>query len=506
MFLVSVFLQSLGSTLLLTLVYSVWIYFTSPIKSIPGPFFAKFTNLWRFFDTYGGRPELTQQMLHEKYGNAVRLGPNIVSISDPKLLRTLYNTRGDFLKSKFYTLNDTKVGSQIIHNVFSTLSNEFHASAMRPIQKFYKMSSVLTHEPLVDDTIAAFCKRLDEEFVETGKACKMDEWLLFFAWDVIAQMTFSRPMGFMDQGKDYSGLLATADRALDYFATVGQMPSFDHWLAKNPIRPIGPPSFDLAAIYCAQQALERQESNEKREDKPDMLDGFLEVKKSNPEIMNNQVVIGALLVNVLAGSDTSAILLRSIIYYTLKNPKVYQKLREELDNADLVHPVTYAAASFLPYLDAVIKESMRIHPSVGLLLERVVPESCLTLSDGTVIPPGTIVGMNGWVIHQNKEIYGQDAACFKPERWLRDLGAGETEDDFQARLSLMKTTDLTFGAGNRICLGKNISILEVYKVISTFFLKYDMAFVDPAKEWHVQNSWFVRQSGIDIKIQRRKRQ
>lgn len=302
----------------------------------------------------------------------------------------------------------------------------------------------------------------------------MDEWLLFFAWDVIAQMTFSRSMGFMDHGKDYSGLLATADRALDYFATVGQMPSLDHWLAKNPIRPIGPPGFDLAAIYCAQQAMERQQSSEKREGKPDMLDRLLGVKESNPEMMNDQVVIGALLVNVLAGSDTSAILLKSIIYYTLKNTKVYQRLQEELDKADLAHPVSYAAASTLPYLDAVIKESMRIHPGVGLLLERVVPESGLTLSDGTIIPPGTIVGMNGWVIHQNKEIYGQDATCFKPERWLRDLSAGETEDEFQARLSLMKTTDLTFGAGNRICLGKNISILEVYKVIPTLFLKYDV--------------------------------
>lgn len=78
---------------------SLWAYFHSPLKNFPGPFAAKFTNLWRFFDTYGGRPELTQRLLHEKYGSAVRIGPNTISLSDPKLIRTLYNTRGDFLKA-----------------------------------------------------------------------------------------------------------------------------------------------------------------------------------------------------------------------------------------------------------------------------------------------------------------------------------------------------------------------------------------------------------------------
>ena len=337
------------------------------------------------------------------------------------------------------------------------------------------MSTLLAQEPLVDGTIDAFCKRINDEFVDTGKTCKMDEWMLFFAWDVIAQLTFRRPMGFMDEGRDHSGLLSTADKALDYFATVGQIPALDHWLAKNPIRPIGPPSFDAAAIFCAQQVMERQQAGPKASGQADMLDGFLEMKKVNPETMNDNAIVGALLVNILAGADTTAIILRAVVYYTLKNPKVYKKLLEELDNANLRTPISYAATNALPYLNAVITESMRIHPGVGLLLERIVPEGGLPLSDGTVIPPGTIVGMNGWVIHQDKQIYGQDAASFNPDRWLRDVASGETEEDFQARLSLMKATDLTFGVGNRICLGKNISILETYKVIATLFLTYDVS-------------------------------
>lgn len=337
------------------------------------------------------------------------------------------------------------------------------------------MSAVLAQEPLVDGTIVAFFKRLDEEFVESGKTCKIDEWMLFFSWDVIAQMTFRRPMGFMDEGRDHSGLLHTADRALDYFATIGQIPALDHWLAKNPVRPIGPPSFDSAAIFCAQQVMERKQSGANASGQPDMLDGFIDMQKVNPEAVTDNDLISALIVNIVAGADTTASLLRAVVYYVLKNPKVHKRLLEELDKANLATPVTYAAATALPYFDAVIRETARIGPGVGLILERVVPEGGLSLSDGKVIPAGTIVGMNPWVVHQDKEVYGEDAASFNPDRWLRDVASGETEEDFQLRFSRMKATDLTFGAGNRICLGRNIALLQAYKAITTLFLTYDVS-------------------------------
>ncbi|KAH8808618.1 cytochrome P450 [Xylogone sp. PMI_703] len=503
------FLQCLSSLLIIVLSSLIWGYLKSPLKDIPGPFFAKFTNLWRFFDTYSGRPELTQRILHERYGNAVRLGPNIVSLSDPSLIRTIYSSKGEFIKSAFYTVNDTKVGNTIIKNAFSTQSNEFHARALRPIGKFYKMSSLLsTQQPNVENTIELFCKRLDEEFVNgpnAGRTCSMDQWLLFFAWDVIGQMTFSKPMGFLEKGKDDTGLLITADKALDYFATIGQIPELDHWLAKNPIMPIGPPSFDSAAILAAQTSIARQQGKDGHDPhvQRDMLDDFIDIKNNSPEMLDDNGIVGSLLINLLAGSDTTAILLRSIVYHVLKNPKVYKRLQRELDGAGLKFPIAYDDSIKLLYFNAVVSEAGRIHPGVGLLLERIVPEGGLPLPDGTVIPAGTIVGMNPWVVHQNKKVFGEDAESFNPDRWLQHVDEGETEEEYKARVTLMKQTDLTFGAGNRICLGRHISLLETFKLIPTLFLRYEFALENPEKVWHVQNSWFVRQEGLDIKIRRR---
>ena len=176
---------------------------------------------------------------------------------------------------------------------------------------------------------------------------------------------------------------------------------------------------------------------------------------------------------MFAGSDTTGITLRAVLYYVLKNPRVHRRLQQELDEANFPSPVSYRAAQSLPYLTAVIEEATRMHPAVGLPLERIVPASGLTLPDGRFIAPGTIVGMNAWVVHQDKNVYGPDAESFNPDRWLQ--GSDETAAEYQARRSRMREADLTFGAGNRVCLGKNISILEIYKFMATLFMHYQVS-------------------------------
>jgi len=76
----------------------LWNHFRSPLKSFPGPFATSYTNIWRLWDVYRGRCDITQNALHRKYGSAVRIGPNILSLSDPNLIGQVYNTRSPWLK------------------------------------------------------------------------------------------------------------------------------------------------------------------------------------------------------------------------------------------------------------------------------------------------------------------------------------------------------------------------------------------------------------------------
>lgn len=65
----------------------------------------------------------------------------------------------------------------------------------------------------------------------------------------------------------------------------------------------------------------------------------------------------------------------------------------------------------------MIKEAMRLHPAVMMPLPRLVPEGGAVLCDHR-LPTGTEVGVNAALIHYNTKIYGDDAASFRPERWL----------------------------------------------------------------------------------------
>ncbi|MCJ1305978.1 hypothetical protein MMC08_008795, partial [Hypocenomyce scalaris] len=116
----------------------------------------------------------------------------------------------------------------------------------------------------------------------------------------------------------------------------------------------------------------------------------------------------------------------------------------------------------LPYLDACFKESFRLHPALGTVLERVVPLSGAKIC-GEWIPGGTIVGCHTWVLGRHKETFGEDVEAFRPERWL--------EDDAE-KVAMMNRALLQFGAGSRTCIKKNISLLEMYKLVPSFLKSF----------------------------------
>lgn len=338
---------------------------------------------------------------------------------------------------------------------------------------FYKLSALLKYEPLMDESIKYFHKRLEEVFINAAKSGSLpiDRWILYLAWDFMSNITFSRSMGFLDTTRDHSGWLAMADGAMDYMSVIAQLPILDRLIVKNPLFALGPRNIHHIAGWAYSEVVTRQNTKDKVTN--DMLDDFLSLKEKYGPEMHDGKLVNILLANILAGADTTAIALRSVIYYVLKNPHVYESLQEAIDNAttDTDETVSFSIAKKIQYVDAVILEARRMHPSVGLLLERIVPDSGLELSNGMFIPAGTIVGMNAFVTHKDKSIFGQDADIFNPNRWYRHNQ--ETEAEFQTRLTRMKQNDLTFGAGKRVCLGKDLSDLETYKVVVSLFLKFD---------------------------------
>lgn len=207
----------------------------------------------------------------------------------------------------------------------------------------------------------------------------------------------------------------------------------------------------------------------------DFLDRYLEAQQKYPQHIDDYQMISYLLTNTVAGSHPTAYTLTAMVYYALKTEGVLAKICAELESATLYGidgPVSYKNAKNLPYLEAVIRESIRIHPGFALVLEREVPEEGLHLPDGKVVAPGIIVGMDPWVINRNEEIFGPETDSFKPERWLQYRH--ESVDQFNARRQKMFNTILSFGSGARACLGQSLGLVELYKTAASLFANFDV--------------------------------
>lgn len=283
---------------------------------------------------------------------------------------------------------------------------------------------------------------------------------------------------------------------------ISQLPWLGYFHKKNPFARIQKvdsspfPAFVLSHIQAGQQRRKTKhaDGNNRSMCQDTFLDHFLLAKELYPESVDDSVVWCYALTNVVAGSDTVAIPLRSILYYVLQDQEVRNKLMLELDGAGLSVPVKWREARQLPYLDAVIQEALRIHPPVGFGPERIVPPQGLQLTGGDSFRVGTQVSMNAWAVQRCSPIFGQDLDDFRPERWLQFNG--ESEKAYEERLTEMRRAFFAFGYGPRACIGKNLSLIEIYKLIPTLFLTTDMELA--SAEWRTRGSWFVRQAGLDV--------
>nr|AGO03826.1 flavonoid 3`5`-hydroxylase [Billardiera heterophylla] len=170
--------------------------------------------------------------------------------------------------------------------------------------------------------------------------------------------------------------------------------------------------------------------------------------------------IKALLLNLFsAGTDTSSSTIEWVIAELIRNPKILAQAQRELDL--VVGPnrlVTDLDLKQLTYLQAIVKETFRLHPATPLSLPRIATESCEI--NGFYIPKGSTLLVNIWAIGRDPNTWAEPLV-FRPERFLSD---GESPNvDVKGRNFEL----IPFGAGRRICAGMNFGLRMVQLVTAT---------------------------------------
>lgn len=506
----------LFGTAIFLVLYILIIRYRRRLHKIPGPFLASISNIPRFLSIYRSDNHLWTEQLHREYGPVVRVGPNHVSIADPAALSSIYSSGSGFVKSEFYSMFDAKHGPHhFVPTNFSCRDEEVHREMVKPTLSAYSQASILRMEGLLDECISMFQKTINEQIAKdaTGSVVMdLTENLHLFAFDIITNVTFSKSLGFVRTGSDVHGVIDAVEGRLKYNCFVGQWPVLHQYLLRsewgswcaNWFPAFAKMNTSAKIVELTRREVKRQEE-EKSEGYIDMLNIWRAKTTHGGRPMSDGELVGAAVANVLAGSHPTAGVVRDLIYYLLRHPDYEARVRREIEGREktkgLNAIVTYHEASDLPFFQACLKETMRVHPGFGMNLERIVPKTGIEIA-GYFLPPGTVVGANPWVIGRDREVFGDDADCFRPERWIEAWAKATDNEEGKARLHRMETSFFNFSMGNRGCIGRNLALTVVNKVVPQLLRDFDIELVDHDKKLEPQNLVFVNELGMECRLRR----
>jgi cytochrome P450 len=283
-------------------------------------------------------------------------------------------------------------------------------------------------------------------------------------YDIISEIGFGAPFGFVEQGKDIGGLIHGFHHGLPLFGLISRLYPFTNWIKSTPLKrfvvssPQDKSGLGILMRFRDKLLAERMNDIKQGKDigRVDLLQIFLEAKGDDGKPLDLEYVRAEILLVLLAGADTTGTAFQGMICNIMTKPRVYNKMMAEIDNATKngllsSMPKYDEVVEHLPYYVACIRETMRLYPSAPNMFPRYVSKPGMDLY-GKFAPPGTEIACNPWVSHRDTNIYGEDAEEFRPERWLDP-----------ERAKLFNKYNLAFGYGTRICLGRDLAMMELYK-------------------------------------------
>lgn len=429
---------------------------------------------------------LLRVLIKPTAGSIARIGPNLLLTSDPDLLKQMLTVRTNYQRGDWYDAVQFNPGH---HNILTQRDNTEHNKLRSKMAAGYSGKEVEGLEPRVDRNVRALIRLLDEKYVTMGKPFEFARKAQYFTLDVISDVSYDEAFGFLSSDSDLYQYIHTAESALGAVLFCTIWPWLIKVAASFPFNRLTPSDEDLLGFgkirgIARRKASERFGPNKKV--KNDMLGSFV-AHGLTPDEAESEIVV-----QIIAGSDTTATAIRATMLHVVTNPRILARFHAELDahgitGRDPDSIISEAEARTLPYLQAVIKEGLRIWPPVAGLSNKEVPPQGDTFK-GVHLPGGTNIGYCAWGVFRRREIWGDDASEFRPERWL------ETEPE---RLKKMESTlELIFSHGRWQCLGRNIALMELNKVFVELLRRFDFILVDPTKPWVTRNISIHAQSGL----------
>lgn len=386
------------------------------------------------------------------------------------------------IKSDFY---EAFVTSH--RGVFNVRDRAVHSRKRKMVSNAFSLQSIMSFEPYIHHNFEKFVKQWDRMSLE-GKNdpsgyYNMDavHWFNFLAFDVISDLAFGKPFGMLEKGADIAETRQSPDDPVKYVPAIemvnrrGEVSNaIGYYIAMKPWAKYLPDPFFssgmesiklLYGIAGASVAARLKAQSEGKVDRDDLLARLIAGKDENGQPLSFGELTSEIQTHLVAGSDTASNTACAIVFHVLNNPRVIPILQAELDAAipDSVDAANYDMVKDLVYLDAIVREGMRVHSTARAGLMREVPPGPGLDVNGVHFPPGTILSIPAGLIHHSKEIWGPDADQFRPERFIGDNWTERQKKAF-----------IPFSAGPRACLGRNLGKMELVLTTAMIFRRYDI--------------------------------
>ncbi|KAI5363881.1 putative cytochrome P450 [Septoria linicola] len=507
---------SIPTLLLLALfAYALWTYTSSRrLAHIPGPWYTNYTSLPLLTWITRGTAWSHYGELCKTYGPLVRIAPDHLITGSATQWKKMYAARNGYPRSDWFNAMRFTPGKD---NTLSMRDEKAHAEMRMKLAGGYGGKENPDLEERIDEQVLALVRLIERKYLSDSKRGVYKPMDLarkshFFTLDVISSLAFGECFGDLKDDNDNFGYLHETEKSITLINLMAVLPNLYSFLEKSQLlKMLGPSdrddlglgrTFKIASNIVAKRFGGKSSSETRADEKPsqdrkDMMGSFLRHGLTSEQV-ESEVVL-----QILAGSDTTATAVRSVLLNVLSSPAVYEKLLNEIDGTEIAGEViSDPVARMMKYLQACIKEGLRISPPVSGLFSHEVPAGGGTI-DGLYVPGGTRIGWSTYAMTRDKTLFGPDESCFRPERWLLTADGGDCEDSAKLR-EMEQNNEVIFGYGRFKCLGQAVALIELNKIFVELLRRFVIKICNSKQplEQDFQIGIWV-QTGMWVRVSRR---
>ncbi|KAH7132728.1 cytochrome P450 [Dactylonectria macrodidyma] len=355
-----------------------------PFRKFPGPPLARISRIWTRRANFQGLRYMKIHQAHAKYGPVVRIGPNELSFANPSAIREIYMA-GTSKRNR-------SIGYEEEHR-FSFRNPKAHNQRRKLLSRGYSQSTLLGIEQEIATKIHTLLDTFAREAADT-KPVDIYSWVHLLSFDVVYLLLFGEDPKSLESGGEHRFGIYLPGSLGNNFRKVKAWKEYSVDLIRKSRQNAVVTPFFRSVLY-----------GEK--------DGYLDRPLTDSEIAEECMS------GMFGGTGTTANTFIFLLWATLQHQEVVSKLKSELKSA---FPSTrsvpdYQTCSRLPYLQAVINETLRMYPTIVAMLPRTATHDSIVA--GVPVPKGAVVGIQNYTVHRWEPAFPNPEE-FNPDRWLDD--------------------------------------------------------------------------------------